>query len=344
MKKAIVILGLLAMFFLSFIYWAHLPEDGHIAYIVNGADTASANHSKIKVLTFNMAYGRGREDDIVVGLKSEDLIKENLDKISHLLKIVDADVVLLQEVDLASKRTYFIDEAKLLAEKAGYPSYTCVTNWIKNYIPFPYWPPSKHFGRMKSGQCILSKFPITDNERVALPQRKDKPFFYTAFYLDRAIQVADVMISDKIYKIFNVHQEAVDIKNKEEQAKILAGLVSKVDAGNVIVAGDFNALPLNAALKRNFPDEPEKQWKEWKDVSRDRSLELFISSTPRLKNVFTSNFLEGETFTFPSNAPNRQIDYIFLSKELNLHKAKVLKEAGTISDHLPVYAELELRN
>jgi endonuclease/exonuclease/phosphatase family metal-dependent hydrolase len=341
MKKTFILVVALVVALLCFLYWAHLPTDSHSAFTVNDSSgNISANPSKIRVITFNIAYGRGPDDDIIFGPKNKSEIERNLKQIGLFLKNANADIVLLQETDLASKRTYFIDEAKFLSEQAGYASYACVTNWIKNYIPFPYWPPSWHFGRMKSGQCILSKFPITDNKRTALPQRTDKPFFYTAFYLDRAVQTADLNINSTPYRVFNVHQEAFDISNREKQALILAGLVNDTTEKNIVVAGDFNALPINASKKKSFPDDT--QWKEWDDVSGDRSLELFIESTPNLREASVPISAEREMFTFPSEDPNRQLDHIFLSKNLRHIKSRVLNMAAGLSDHLPVYAEIEM--
>jgi endonuclease/exonuclease/phosphatase family metal-dependent hydrolase len=340
-KIAVALFASAAAILLIFLFWAHLSAGGHVSYIVNGTEAAPADLSSIKVMAFNIAYGRGAKDDIIVGRRPEAEIRKNLDGIAGLIKDSGADIALLQEVDLASKRTHFIDEAKYLAENAGYPSYACVTNWVKNYVPFPYWPPSNHFGRVKSGQCVLSKIPIAGNERIALPQRRDKPFFYTAFDLTRAVQAVDVVIGGKPYKIFNVHEEAFNIENREEQAAILARLV-KDSAGNTIVGGDFNALPQNASMKKNFPDKPEKLWKEEADLTSDRSIKIFTTLAPRLSESLPAGTPEGETFTYPADAPNRRLDYIFFSEGIKAHGGHVMKEAGVLSDHLPVYVELEL--
>lgn len=101
------------------LYWAHLPTDGQTSYMINGAGAQGAGASKIRLITYNIAYGRGLEDDIVVGRKGEDVIRKNLNGIGRLLKDNGADIAFLQEVDLAFKRTHFIDEARYLAEDAG---------------------------------------------------------------------------------------------------------------------------------------------------------------------------------------------------------------------------------
>ena len=44
-----------------------------------------------------------------------------MDQIAALLRTINADVVVLNEVDFDSTWTHSVDEARYLAEKAGYP-------------------------------------------------------------------------------------------------------------------------------------------------------------------------------------------------------------------------------
>jgi len=335
MKKLFLIATLLVVALATFLYWGHLGSDDHESFIFNSKGS-STKTKHIKTVSYNIAYGRGAIDD-KGDLRSKEAIEGYLDKISDLLIVSDANIVLLQEVDLASKRTHYINQAEYIAKRSGYPSYACVTTWIKNYIPYPYWPPSQHYGRMKSGQCILSKFPIASNKRIELPQRTDKPFFYTAFYLDRAIQVAEIMVGKATLHVFNVHLVAYDFNNKLEQAEILASHINNLLADDkIIVGGDFNALPPNATMKKDFPDKPDGPWK---DVSDDMTMNEFMTLSPRLQEVIRKAIPESETFTYPGNAPNRRLDYIFCSKNLKIKKGKIL-QSGPISDHLPVYATI----
>lgn len=45
-------------------------------------------------------------------------------------------------------------------------------------------------------------------------------------------------------------------------------------------------------------------------------------------------------YTFPSNAPDRKIDYIFVSEDIKVNGVKVPDRV--LSDHCPFIAELEL--
>jgi endonuclease/exonuclease/phosphatase family metal-dependent hydrolase len=338
LKIVIVSVIVIASALFALIYWAHLPGDIKPAYHFNGQAARTDRPSELKVATYNIAYGRGVADSIVVGRQDETAIRKNLDGIAELLRDASIDIAFLQEVDLSAKRSYFIDEAKHIAEKGGYPSYACVADWAKNYLPFPYWPPSKHFGRLVSGICILSKFPIVSNERIALPGRSDKPLYYRAFYMEHAIQSAVVDLGGIPMRLFNVHEEAYNSKTREEQARVLASSVNGGKMEMTIVAGDFNSLPIDASKKKNFLFRPDSQWTEGDDYLKDRSLAIFAEQTPWLADALAGKGPEGDYFTYPSDIPDRRLDFIFHSRALGLADSGMVREAGALSDHLPIYA------
>jgi endonuclease/exonuclease/phosphatase family metal-dependent hydrolase len=323
-----------------FLYWGQLSSQ-HEAFINGSCDALAQPPSGLKIVSYNIAFGNGLESERV-GIKNVDEIKQNLDGIAAFLK--GTDIALLQEVDLASRRTYYIDEAAWIAEKAGFGCYACVTNWVKNFVPYPYWPISNQYGNMKSGECVLSRYPIINNMRSPLPQRTDKPFWYAAFYFDRAVQVAEVVADNRKINVVNNHLEPFDIRNREDQGKELSKLIKGLPNENLIVGGDFNALPPNAAVKKNFPDKPEKYWKVWEDVSGDETMKQFLAANPNLNEAVDNAMSERETFTIPPDNPNRRVDYLFFSKDLAKKEGKIISSAGPISDHLPVYLEVETPN
>lgn len=323
-----------------FLYWAHLGSTSHEAFIGGVCSDNAHTPKSIRIVTYNIANGRGSIPD-GVNLQNKQTMKRNLNGIADFLRDVNADIVFLQEVDFASKRSDYINQAKYLTDKAGYSCFACVTNWVKNYIPYPYWPISQHFGQMKSGQCILSKFPVKHNQRVALPQRQDKPFYYTAFYYDDAIQSANIEIDNRAFVVFNVHQEAINIENKEREIRMLIDAIKDTSNPYVIVAGDFNALPPIASLKNNFPDLKGTPWANL-DVTNDRTMEYFISSLPNFVEAIPKTFTSDNMFTFPADSPNRRLDYIFFSKSLKRLAGQIMNPPGAISDHRPLYVELEI--
>ncbi len=334
--SAVACAGIIAV--AIFLYWGQLSSQ-HEAFIGGSCNDQGQSPSSLKIVSYNIGFGNGLESERV-GIKNIEEIKQNLDGIANFLK--GTDIALLQEVDLASRRTYYIDEAAMVAEHAGFACYACVTNWVKNFVPYPYWPISDQYGKMKSGQCILSRYPIINNIRVPLPQRTDKPFWYTAFYFDRAAQMAEVLVGDRRISVVNNHLEPFDIGNREEQGRELSKLIKGLPGESLIVGGDFNALPPDASIKKNFADKPENYWKEWGDVSSDETMKRFFMANPNLNEVMDDVANENETFTFPADNPNRRVDYLFFSKDLAKKEGKVVPSAGPISDHLPVYLELSL--
>ena len=124
------------------------------------------------------AYGQGSEGSGPP--KSRQDLQKNLTEITDHIKHMNADVVLLQEIDFDSDRTYNFDQAEFIAKKAGYKYYIRGISWSANYLPFPYWPPSEHWGQMLSGGAILSKLPVQSAD-VTLSKPSAQSFFYHNF-------------------------------------------------------------------------------------------------------------------------------------------------------------------
>lgn len=332
------VLGLVVAFAIFF-FWASGgdSDDRLVAPGVLGENpkgTKKTEARELKVLTFNIAYGRGPAGD-ASGPWAESEIRQGLDGIAAQIRDSDADLVFMQEVDLGASRSHDIDEGRFLLEATGLGYSSCVVTWEKNYVPFPYWPPSKHYGAMKSGQCILSRFPIMASTRHRLPQPEANAWWRNRFYLNRAIDHAQLDIGGRPFDVFNVHTEAFDADNRMEHARLLVKLVgetTKNSAGRVLVAGDFNAPPPEASQKKGFVDEPET------DFSRDET--IAIVRTAGLAEVLP----DPAAFTFPADAPSRRLDYIWFGSALERTDAKVLAAPpGPWSDHLPVLARFTLK-
>lgn len=318
-----------------FLYWGQ-SGGVHSAFIRGACDRSDlANPADLKIVSYNIAYGRGIKDD-KGDLRSARVIEKNLSEIADVISNLDADIVLLQEVDFGSKRTHHIDEAEYIAGRAGFNCYACVTTWVKNYVPYPYWPIGQQYGEMKSGQCVLSKYPIVENRRLPLPPMTSAPFFYRAFYLDRALQQVKIEIGGQNIVVYNVHLEAFDIENREEQAAKAASLIEK--SKYVVIGGDFNALPPDATVKKDFSDNPGGSWR---DVTDDKTVEIFNSGLAGFEEAAEADITEPDTFTYPADFPNRKIDHIFFSEGFECLNGRVVKEAGPLSDHLPVEVSLK---
>jgi endonuclease/exonuclease/phosphatase family metal-dependent hydrolase len=319
--SAFVFLGL------AFMLWASAGESWREAkqgFPIQGSATADRPAS-LRVMTFNIAYCRGPRDD-KGDLRVKQDIEAYLGRVAEAIKGYRPDIVAVQEVDFDSARSHHVDEAVELARLTGM-NVACVPTWEKNYVAWPYWPPSQHYGRVRSGQCVLSRFPITANTRYALPQPEANPWWYNAYYFKRAVQIVDIALGQDKVRVFNVHLEAFGNENRMEQARVLVDLFGHTNTGRDLLLGDFNSVPPEAAKKSGFSDEPET------DFTGDDTIATVRAQTG------LSEVPAGPTF--PSELPSRQLDYVFHAG-MRLASGGVRTEATGVSDHLPVVAEFNL--
>jgi endonuclease/exonuclease/phosphatase family metal-dependent hydrolase len=195
-----------------------------------------------------------------------------------------------------------------LATRLGYATAARAVNWDERYLPFPYGMPSVHFGRVLSGQAVLSRYPIRTHERIEL-SRTSRSFLTDAFYLDRLAQVAIADIGGWPLAIINVHLEAFEMATREQQAEEVRALaVQFMNEGMpVLLIGDFNSVmpasktALPSSIRKAFMGDDTMQ-----TILRGTGLRPAIGDEAAL--VSGAN-----VGTFPADDPNRKIDYVFYS-------------------------------
>lgn len=288
--------------------------------------------SVVKVLTYNIGflYGRGSEGPGYEH-RDKDYYQKSLEKVSEEIKAWDADILCLQEVDFSASRSHYINQAKFIAEKAGYPYVAEAVSWEANYIPFPYWPLKNNFGSMVSGGAILSKFPLFDHEVVLFAKPQSQPWWYNLFYPHRYAHVVTVKAGEKKFKLMNLHLEAFDKADRKLQAEKISTLIKEKNID--IAAGDFNMLPSSASKRSKFYNEDNYENDSSYDVMSGSGLLEVVPDDIYAKN-------ESLFFTFPAWTPDRRLDYIWYRSELKMMKAEVLNSAS--SDHLPLRASFQI--
>lgn len=278
----------------------------------------SPSKDTLTIMTYNLGYLSGMKNNLAVEMP-EELFDENLEKARELFHKYKPDIIGFQEIDFASSRSWNRNQLDSLS--AGYHQAYRSVNWDKRYVPFPYWPLKYHFGEMLSGQAILSKYPLSNEETIVLQKPGNAPFYYNKFYLDRLVQIADVQVGDRVVKVMNLHLEAFDAETRESQAVIVKEVYeSYADDMPVILMGDFNSEP------------------EWA-TPEDRALEI-ISKAKNLESAIPAPGAATDyssVYTFSTGKPEIAIDHIFYNpKYIALVEWEVLQEAGEISDHFPV--------
>ncbi len=289
----------------------------------------------LTLLSWNIGYGGlGAESDFFmdggtqVRAADEQTVRRYLSGISQTINDSWADLVMLQEVDVDSARSYGIDQAAALA--GGLP-YVHAQNYSCLFVPYP-WPP---IGRVHSGLMTSGGLAIDSAERIALPCPFSWPV--SAANLKRCLLVSTLPIRDSDAKLVlvNLHLEAYDDgEGKKAQTEQLRGFIqAEYEKGNYVIAGgDFNQI-FPGSLER-YPNAHPELWEP--GVLEDDLLgegwqfayDLSVPSCRLLNQPYD-----------PSDTANTQhyvIDGFILSPNVRLESVETLDLGFANSDHNPV--------
>ncbi len=267
----------------------------------------SYSSPSLKIVTYNMGYASGEKNNLPLPLTRAEVVK-NLQNIVLSLKVLHPDILLLQEVDFKASRTFNINQMEYLAKALQMPYGAYAVTWNKQYLPWPYWPPQYQFGKIVSGQAILSRLPILKQELLKFPKPSSNPFWYNWFYLDRVAQKVTLQNEPQNFMLWNVHLEAFDAETRFSQIQAFAKWIQQEPSPWKLVAGDFNTSHLESFVNKA----------QMEDSQTDPS-----------------------SFTFSSFHPFEQIDHVFYDPHGWEPLAKGLVSNLYASDHLPVWAELK---
>ncbi len=171
--------------------------------------------SIFSIVTYNIGYLSGMTNNLAIA-KPKELFENNMQTVIHEVKAVNPDIIAFQEIDYKASRSYNVNQQNEIA-KLGYNFVAKAVNWDETYVPFPYWPPTMHFGKVISGQSILSKYPLSAHQRIVLERVPEAPFYRDALYLERLAQVVKVDLNGKEVVLINVHLEAFDKQTRGRQ-------------------------------------------------------------------------------------------------------------------------------
>ena len=281
--------------FVVFFFWASsstLDESEYAKLIKADGFQIPENDSIFSVITYNIGYLSGMTNNRPIA-KPKSLFDDNLQKVISEIQKIQPDIMAFQEIDYDASRSYNINQEEEIAH-VGYGFRARTINWDENYIPFPYWPFSMHFGKVVSGQSIISKYPLKDIQRNVLQRVADAPFHRDAFYIERLAQVVKVVLNGKEVVLINVHLEAFEKETRANQFEEVLTIFNQYkNKYPTILLGDFN--------------------------SRARDEQAVIQKMFKMTEVGSAAFnLENLENTFDTKAPFERIDYIFYTKKSRL--------------------------
>lgn len=206
------------------------------------SESAAVPSEGLSVLSWNIGYaGLGAESDFFMdGGKdarpdSSNTVNRYLRGIRATIERESAALVMLQEVDTNSHRTYGIDETTslLLSNAVHALNYSCP------FVPVPIPP----MGRVNSGLFTTTDFAIDHAERISLPCPFSWPLRIANLKRCLLVSYLPVEGSDKQLALVNLHLEAYDDgEGKIAQTKRLREFIlNEYGKGNYVIAGgDFN--------------------------------------------------------------------------------------------------------
>ena len=309
---------------------------------VDGDTSYVRPDQELSVLTWNIGYcGLGAGSDFFMdggkNVKSadQDTVLKYMFGVKEFLRGEDPDLIMLQEVDTNSARTYNIDQTKYLTagESVHALNYSCV------FVPFPIPP----IGQVNSGLFTTTDLYISSAERIALPCPFSWPV--SAANLKRCLLVSYLPIKDtnRQLVLVNLHLEAYDDgEGKIAQTKQLREFIElEYRKGNYVIAGgDFNQI---------FPGGLDKYPNNHADLWSPGILDEKVLPGEDWQFAYDLNTPSCRLLNQPYDPDDKEntqyyvIDGFILSPNVELKNVRCVDLGFENSDHNPVVMNVVLK-
>lgn len=335
-------------------------EENALLYSKSGIINPLQPDSTVRVMTWNIrfAIGRGPWFGDACGYKviySKTEIIHNLTNIAERINSVKPDILLLQEVDINSTRSAYVDQLQWLLDHTYFNYAAYGSQWKAQFIP------SDGLGRMDEANAILSRWPLSEAKRIQLELRRDQDKLTRYFYERCCMVKAKVSIPgfNDFYAV-NIHASAFATdETKHHHIEAFKKELDNITAANnwFIAGGDLNTLPPNSdSTDYCFEDicsgesfhhagddplhkegsnyTPESTWLTdfYSDYQSAVGLNLYYQNQPA---YFTHT-------TRPERTWDRTLDYLFTNHHWRTGSTIVHQDFFFDSDHAPVSAEFVL--
>ncbi|MFM8450639.1 MAG: endonuclease/exonuclease/phosphatase family protein [Haliscomenobacter sp.] len=309
--------------------------------------------TSLSLLIWNVGYaGLGASSDFFYGqsalwsmgkdIRPEQGLQQGYEEaIRSFLAAQKVDFFLLQEVDRASRRSYFSDQVAGIADDLKAFDGYYFPNYRMPWVPVPLLEPWHAYGKVESGLATYSRYAAKEAVRMSLPGSFGWP--KGLYMLDRCLGFTRFAVSgghDLV--LINIHNEAYDRSGRLKKAQ-LAFLKKILEAeyalGNYVIAGgDWNQcppyfrpetlLPVHPAVQSVRPlpaDFPTQAWR-W----------VYDPGQPTNRSIEHA-YEQGKT-------PVALIDFFLVSPNVRIQRVKTMNQGFRASDHQPVWMEVRLGN
>lgn len=306
-----------AILLMTVIIWygqARVFKASRAVSIVQLGESSELVTGDLVVAGYNVAHARGPETG-ADNWKSE----KRAEPLTHLQAIADqivasnASIVVLNEIDFNAKWSDGLNQARIIADKAGFPYLVTQRNFD---VTFPFFT-------LQFGNAILSKYPIKDATFLKFPARSRKEDIFAG---NHDGMVVTVQLQDGPVRIVAVHLEYRDEETRVGAANVISDLVTRESSTPLIAIGDFNAAP------EGYPGHE-------KDQSGNNAIDLLLGEAG-MQTILPKDVASiAANLTFPSTQPDRVIDWILVSPSLSLKERRTV--SSDLSDHCMVVGVIE---
>nr|WP_084454638.1 endonuclease/exonuclease/phosphatase family protein [Algoriphagus terrigena] len=215
----------------------------------------------------------------------------DVEAIANIIKDSKAELVGLQEIDVNNGRSGVnLDQAAKLGELTGM---------------YHYFSKGIDYQGGAYGTAILSKFPLSEQETIQLPEAPDTE--------QRTLSLVTATLPDgRKIRFANTHLDFTADENALAQAKVITEKL-KDERLPVFVVGDFNVVKESQTMQH-------------------------------LNQYFTSTCETNCMPTIPADVPKKTLDFILFSNNQDITvRAHEVLNRPTASNHRPVWARVSLK-
>jgi endonuclease/exonuclease/phosphatase family metal-dependent hydrolase len=312
--------------------------------------------TRIRVMTWNIRFGAGRLPwfgdacgDRVIFTDEE--ILGCMQTIADRINLLKPDVLLLQEVDLNSKRSGYMNQLQWILDHTYFNYAVSGYQWKTQFIP------SDGLGRIHETNAILSRWKISDAHRIELGLRGDQDAL-TRYFYERCCMVTariDIPRVNNLYAV-NLHASAFATDDTRlKQFIIIQKELKQInsDGGWFVAGGDFNTLPPGSdTTDYCLVDQcPGESFHQPGDVPMHKEGSDYSPATHWLDTLYTNYRCAVPTEEYRKNQYkyfthttrgthfwDRTLDYLFTNYQWVDQSVVTHQDATKESDHAPVSA------
>lgn len=292
--------------FACYLYFsAYSPEKTEAVNDIKNGVAQNSLNSTVRLLSFNTGYGSLSQNHDFNDLRA-DSTKEviaNTAAISEIVRLSGADIIALQEVDINSKRSYFLNQREIYGEVLPYSTAFCYKSRAEFNL--------KYLGKLNTGLFVAAKAEILNAQRISVSE------------------------NNSLFKKINGEQNGVLVTNFkvegfEKELSLINANIKKEEVDTLIkMANEQEIMGRAVIMCVSIKGEKKEVEKSFEDSGYKVSSDGADTERSLLKP-----YVKGENKTFIS-------DFFVYSKNINLSHIETVDGEFRFSNHNPIIAEFK---